>query len=181
MKDILRQIFMWGSVLLAAIFCIMTFYEDREVVWMMLPFAGLLSQIGGTWKKQVRRFVIPVMFTIVPIGFLGFDWLYLGCGAISLVLAILPFTLIGDSINDSWLNWVWIVVLGIIAGLVALPIALVVGMDPYWISFWIPIATFIVFGYGSNIPGLSRFFKWKFCEFAFWVATAIPICLLINY
>lgn len=180
MNKLLENLFIITSLILTGLFCALTFYEDKEIVWMMLPIAGLLSQIGGTWKKQVRRFAIPIMFAIVPIGFLGFNWLYLTVGIIAFCLAILPFTLIGDSVNDSWLNWLWIVLLGVFAAQVATPVAVVQGMRAYWLSCWVPMVTMIVFGMGSNIPGLNWFFKWKFCEFAFWAATAVPICLIIN-
>lgn len=181
MKELIKQLFIWTSVSLTVLFCILCFWEDKEIAFMMIPLAGLLSQIGGTWKKQIRRFVIPAMIAAVPIGFFGFNWLFLVAGAAALVLAVLPFTLIGDSVPESWANWAWIVVLGLIAGLVALPVALATdSLNAYLSVCWVPVLTLIVFGMGSNIRGLSWFFKWKFCEFAFWAAVVFPICQIIN-
>lgn len=96
---------------------------NHEIAWMYAPIAALLSQIGGTWWKPARRFVLPIGLALTLI-WCGISILSsILCGTCVGVVAHLPITLIGDSVPSHWLNWIWLWVYGFLLGF---PVAFII-------------------------------------------------------
>jgi len=154
---------------------------NRELIWFLLPFAGLFRQIGGTWKKAVGRFFTPLAIGMAYFFFIGWSlWIVVIFGAF-LAIKTLPFTLIGDDVDEHWLNWAWIWVLGFLNGVVCLSIAIPLGMwlDGLILSL-VPLLVYGVCGTFSNLAFSRNWFVWKLCEFLFGVAAIYPALQLIQ-
>lgn len=148
---------------------------NPEWIWVVAFVVAVLWAIGGTGFKWVRRYVVPVIFLITSWYWLGFS---LGVILFPLSLALLarlPFTLIGDSIHEHWLNWLWI------------PIVLyLIGVPAAWIDlaafkyalvtlfFSAPLAVL------SNIKLTREIFPWKLVEGVIGIALTYPIARIIT-
>ena len=154
---------------------------SKEWVWFALPIIMLLSQLGGTFKKQYRRIGIPSLITLVALIFSGWSW-WLGLVWVGIFIATtLPFTLIGDSIHSSWINWVWVWVWQGIICLSASALILAYGNASLYL--YGSIMPFIVGGIVatlSNIKSKANFFPWKLCEAINWGFGLIPALLVIS-
>jgi len=147
---------------------------NREIAWFLLPIAGLLSQIGGTWWRPARRVCIPIALSLTLILVEIEAYKAILCGISVWIAAFFPFTLKGDDLKDHWYNWVWIWILGYFMGLGS------AWIHPSGFLFaLVPAVVVGAFGSLSNVPGTSRFFPWKFCETVFWIAAMYPFIILI--
>jgi len=149
---------------------------NQELCWMVLPITGILSQIGGTWFKWARRYVIPVVAA-------GMVWYFTGhfyWQLIPMMLGMygafcLPVTLKGDGIPEHWLNWLWLPLWGILicSGVLWLHLG-------YWLislTFGLFLAILVAL---SNVPACAKFFQWKMVEFFEGVLPLIPLCYFIT-
>ena len=147
-----------------------------EYLWFALPLCGLLSQLGGTFKKQYRRLGIPTLLTLCFIYAQNFDlshflWLrYILVWIWLFFCSTLPFTLIGDGIPKHWFNWIWVWILGLLNGL----IILVINIKLFYLMF-IPFIIYGVFISLSNIKYTARFFQWKFVEAMLYISVAYVV------
>ena len=133
---------------------------NRELVWLLLPLVGLLSQLGGTYNKLFRRIVVPLVITLAAALFLGWTWWWPVLFLCIFGVSTLPFTLSGNSLYDKWYNWVWIWVLGYLYGLPSL------FLSKYGALYaLIPMVITGIAGTLSNIKATAPYFQWKFCEF----------------
>ena len=180
----------WAAIIfallcLAFLALILSGGANKEVAWFIVPIGGLYRMIGGTWNKAVGRFLTPAL-PVVPILLLGgwSFWLLLIYG-VYLLAKTLPFTLIGGSIHDSFINWPWIWVLGFINGLCAMSLLPIVGMgewlDPILYAVGFPMLAYGICGTLSNIKATAKYFPWKFCEFIRGASAMIPPALLIDH
>jgi len=150
---------------------------SKEMVWLILPIAGILSQLGGSpyVGKWIRRYGIPIISVATAWLFIGyFYW-----GFIPMALHLwgafcLPVTLFGDSIPKDWRNWAWLPVWGII-----------MCSSILWLSFsyWlvavicgIIVASLVML---SNIPKMAKYFQWKYVEMCYFLAL-VPLCYFIT-
>lgn len=149
---------------------------NNELCWLVLPVAGLLSQMGGTWWKAWRRYFIPIIaFATLWIFTGNFYW-----GAIFMTLHLygafcLPITKFGDSIPDDWRNQIWLPIWGIL--LCSSILWLHLG---YWlicITSGLLLAILVLL---SNTPKLAKYFQWKFVEFFEGFLPLIPLCYFIT-
>ena len=148
---------------------------NREVVWLLCPLVGLLSQLGGTYNKSFRRIGVPLIITVANLLFLGFSW-WLPLLLISIfAVATLPFTLIGDALDKSWVNYIWIWLAGYLLGLPSLLIS-----RHGWIYALVPCITQGIIGTLSNVKVTAKYFPWKFCEFIIWASMAYCYALSIS-
>jgi len=171
------------TLALVASYCWLAFGGARELVYFQVPLAGLLSQIGGTWKKQFRRIGIPTMLTISTIGFLGWNWWWILIWPVYFGFSTLPFTLPTMPENKPRpIDYVWFFTLGILAWLCSIIFALATNQIQGWLilSFW-TIIGYSIPGVLSNIKGTASFFEWKLCEAFFWSSTLIQACCLISW
>lgn len=149
---------------------------NRELVWLILPLVGLASQLGGTYNKLYRRWGVPSIITIAALLFLGFSW-WLPVLFISIFsVSTLPFTFIGDSLQQHWFNWIWIWIAGYLLGL---PSVLLSGERGLYFAL-VPMAVQGICGTLSNVKATSKFFQWKFCEFIIWASMAYCYALSIS-
>ena len=148
---------------------------NLELVWLICPIVALLSQLGGTYNKSYRRWGVPSVITIAALSFLGFSW-WLPVLFLSIFVAsTLPFTLIGDGLKASWLNWVWIWVAGYLLGLPSLI------LDRHgWLYAFVPSVVQGVIGTLSNLKATEKSFPWKFCEGIIWFSMAYCYALSIQ-
>jgi len=146
-----------------------------ELVWMMLPLTGVLSQIGGYCWKAARRYGIPVV-ALVFVGItLGVDFLCFIMAVHLWASYCLPVTLFGDSIPGDWRNWLWLPVWGVFMCSSVLwlnwlywPVVLICGLL---------MALLVVL---SNIKATAKWFQWKFCELGQGLFPLMPLCYLIT-
>lgn len=181
-QEFKQDLFMFLTLALVASYCWLTFGGNRELVYMMVPLAGLLSQIGGTWKKQFRRFIIPTMLTTATIAFLGWNWWWVAIWPAYFGFASLPFTLVGDSFNDSPLNFLWVILLGFIAW----SCSFIFAIATHQVQVWLLLLPWTLIGYSlpgimSNSRFLAMFFEWKLCEALFYSSILIQACCLISW
>ena len=182
-QKIKEQVFMGLTLAMAASYLTVCFGGARELVYMQIPIAALLSQIGGTWNKLFRRIGIPTLFTISAIGFLGFHWPLLLLWPAFFGLASLPFTFKGDKISDYWFNWIWIIILGVLSWACSFPVVLAkMSMFPSYaiLSAW-TLVGFSAVGILSNIKATAKFFEWKLCEALFWGSMGIVLSCLVSW
>ena len=154
---------------------------NKELVWFIVPIGGLYRMIAGTWNKPIGRFLTPALPVVSYLLLVGFSWWLLAIYAAYLLVNVLPFTLIGSSVNSSWINWVWIWVLGALNGLVAITVGIPLNLvlASLLLALW-PLMAYGLFGTLSNVQPTAKFFPWKFCEFAFGSASMIPPAMLIG-
>lgn len=148
---------------------------NRELVWLMLPVVGFLSQIGGTYNKLFRRLGVPLIITMSSFLLFGFSWWLPALFLTIFGVACLPFTLIGDSLQASWVNWVWIWVSGYLLGLPSLFLS-----DSGWLYAFVPCVVQGICGTLSNIQATAKYFQWKFCEFIIWASMAYCYALALS-
>lgn len=148
----------------------------QEMVWLSVPIAALLSQLGGSdfAPKIVRRLGIALLMGAVAWYLHGFMW---QVGAIVLLqygAFTLPFTLIGDGVPDSAWNWAWIPVW---AGLICSQ-SLWVSLDvwPVVIAASLVLAAVCAL---SNVKITAKWFPWKFCEMFIGACPLTVMCLTI--
>ena len=153
----------------------------RELVWFMVPIAGLLRMIGGTWWKVAGRFIAPAMPAAAMFFFTGWSWWIPLCYLAYMGIKTLPVTLIGNSIHDSWFNWIWIWLLGAINGVAALTLGIPYAMIST--ALFLMIVPTVVYGLTitlSNVKPTAKFFPWKMCEFLMGSSVMIPPAMLID-
>ena len=146
----------------------------KELWWTLCPLCGLLYQLGGFRWKPLRREGVPLVIFLSGIMAVGFSWqLLLSCCLLWCALR-LPFTLIGDSLNDSWFNWVWIWIAGYLLGMASFP------LSQSLLTPLVPLLAQGLLGSLSNIPYTAKFLPWKFVEGAIGFAVAYPFCLIFS-
>ena len=153
-----------------------------EHIWFALPVVALLSQLGGTYKKQYRRIGIPAVMCLVAFLAHGWSWWLLLAFLSVFTVTTLPFTLIGDGIWENWLNVPWIIVWAFLLGFSGFPFVLMAGYG--WSLFLfaqilstLMIVTFCVL---SNVRVVSKYFPWKLCEAIAWGMAMYPSLLLLQ-
>ena len=182
-QKIKEQIFMCLTLAMAASYLTVCFDGARELAYMQVPIAALLSQIGGTWNKLFRRIAIPTLFTISSIGFLGFHWPILLLWPAFFGVASLPFTFKGDKLSDNWFNWIWVVIMGVLSWLASLPVVFIeptVFTNYIFLGAW-TLVGFSLVGILSNIKATAKFFEWKLCEALFWGSMGIVLSCLVSW
>ena len=182
-QKIKEQVFMGLTLAMAASYLAVCFGGARELVYMQIPIAALLSQIGGTWQKLFRRIGIPTLFTVSSIGFLGFHWPLLLLWPAFFGLASLPFTFVGEKLSDHWFNYVWVVILGLLAWAAAIgvPIYSTALFGNYFILLGWTMVGYSLPGLLSNVKVFSKFFEWKLCEALFWGSIATVVSCLVSW
>lgn len=131
---------------------------------------SVLWRLGGSVKKEYRRFGAPVLLFIYSI-IIGTNFIFSLVSAGALILVThLPITLIGSEEKD---NLFWIIVLGQLFGATLIPFSL-------WDKWLVGIIGGIVFGgIYSNLIYLSVFsnykFKWSYVEILFGATYAISV------
>lgn len=149
---------------------------NLEICWFSLPLCAVLSQIGGTWWKGARRFLIPLTMLATYVIFVGWNWLLIPMALLQWGSFTLPVTLKGDSIpGGGILNWAW---LPVKYTLVALP-PLLLAPHLWFVS---PINGLIMtlMVILSNTPKTAKYFQWKFVEAFHGMSPAIVLCLTIT-
>ena len=155
---------------------------NTELVWFSIPIVMFLWQAGGTWNKIFRRILAPIFLMSVLFLFLGFKWYFLLFAPLLLAAASLPFTLIGDSVHDNWINWPWIWVHGYLSGLPIVAVGAFAG--PFWECLLFALGTMAIRGVCetmSNIKGTSKLFVWKLCEGMAGLAVSLPVCWFVQF
>jgi hypothetical protein len=134
----------WAGVLFLGRKTMIAFAILNAFFWRMTG-AG-----AGPWRKIGW----PVL--VVAFGFIHSAawWQILTSLGLAVFAVTRPFTYFGDKISDSWFNWIWIWILGI---LFCGPM-LIFGRLAFWPFAWCLAATL------SNIPKTSKIFTWEFCE-----------------
>ena len=182
-KKAIKKIIASVFGLLCAAFLISIWWIEpvREQVWFIVPIFGLFRMIGGTWWKFIGRFLPPIVAAAAFYFFVGWSWWILAIVGAYMILKTLPFTLIGDSVHDSWLNWVWIWVLGYLNGIACITMGIPMGMimTAVLISL-VPCVVYGITGTLSNLPKTRNWFVWKLVEFCFGASSAVPIAMLIQ-
>lgn len=148
---------------------------NRELVWLMLPLVGLLSQLGGTYNKLYRRLGVPSVITLATWLFLGWSWWWPVLFLSVFAVATLPFTFKGSGLWDYWFNPIWIWILGYLYGLPSILIS-----SSGALYAFVPMVVCGVVGTLSNVRATSKYFPWKFCEFIIWAAMAYCYALSIQ-
>ena len=145
----------------------------KEYVWFLLPIAGLLWQLGGTFHKDWRRIVLPCTIFICCLLF-GSSLLSSLLESILLGIVVrLPFTIGGDSIRRWW-QFLWLFLLGAIFGCPAL------FLQASLSAILVPCVVVGTLSTLSNTPQTAKWFPWKFCEFCFGASVAYPFCLALS-
>ena len=153
-----------------------------ELLWLSLPIIGLLSQLGGTFNKLYRRIGIPTTLVILYLiaqtfDFSHFLWLrYIIVWLWAFFCSTLPFTLIGNSIKEHWLNWIWVWVLGLLNG----AIVLVLNYKLFYLIL-IPVLVYGTTITLSNIKVTAKYFQWKFVEFIIYVSVGYIFVLALQF
>jgi len=160
---------------------ILTGEPNPELVWFIVPIGGLFRMIGGTWNKVVGRFLAPVLPVVAYLLLVGFSWWLVAIYLAYLLINTLPFTLVGDSVRDNWINWVWIWILGYLNGIAAMTIGIPLSLITTTIFLaFIPMVTYGISGTLSNVKSTASYFPWKLCEFLFGSSAMIPPAMLIQ-
>jgi len=149
---------------------------ENELCWMVLPVAGLLSQMGGKWWKAYRRYFIPIIAVAtgwISTGNFYFGWIFMMLhlwGAFSL-----PITLKGDSIPEHTINQLWLPVWGVLLCSSVLWLNI-----HYWLIAVICGLLLAILVFLSNIPTTAKYFQWKFVELFGGILPLVPLCFLIT-
>jgi len=150
---------------------------NLEMIWLIVPIAGLLSQLGGSdyAPKAVRRFGIPILMAVAACYFAGFSWWIVPMVVTQWAVFTLPFTLIGDGVPQHPMNWGWLPLWGVL-----------LCSSPLWLSLSVWPAVAILgavlgmFGALSNVKTTAKWFQWKFVEFIKGCAPAIVLCFAVT-
>jgi len=146
----------------------------RELIWILCPLWSALYLYGGYKQKNWRRLGLPL--TLFATGLLCRTPL-LPLVSSSLLLALslrLPFTLIGNRITDSFLNWVWIWVLPLLQS----SPSQVLHIEP--LAVVVPVVVCGTTSLLSNLPATARYWPWKAVEGAWGFALAYSYCLALS-
>ena len=152
-----------------------------ELTWFAVPISGILWALGGTFNKAYRRIGVPVLLAAQVIIFIGFTWWVVGILAGYLAALRLPFTLKGDSIHDSAINWDWIWISGALLGVPALFLGLATGnLKEAAVVGTVPMIVQGILGTLSNLKTFREIIVWKLVEISVGMAVAFPIAHLIQ-
>ena len=149
-----------------------------ELIYFLLPLAGLSRQIAGTWWKAMDRFIMPLIIGLTLFLFMGWSWWLLPTVAAFIGVKTLPVTLIGDSVKTP-LNRVWVCLLGFIQ---ALP-ALLMFLDEWKVYLLLCLVPMVVYGLLinlSNVETTARLFRWKLVEFTTGSFCVYPLCVMLG-
>lgn len=146
-----------------------------EIIWFLVPICGLLSQIGGTWAKWVRRYLIPVLMGVMVFMFKGFTWNIFPMVLAQFAVFTLPFTLKGDGIPENPINWLWLPIWGVL--LCSPPLILNWHVWPATVILGLFMA---VLGALSNVKTVANWFQWKLVEAFEGIFPAIILCLSVS-
>ena len=154
---------------------------SKEIIWFIAPLCGLLSQIGGTWKKQFRRIGIPSLVTLTALLFCGWSWWLVALWVSMFSFTTLPFTLIGDSIHNNWFNWAWIAIYSLLMVASGIFSALAYGNLPLFlwsclVAYIVIVPCFVL----SNVKATARLFPWKYVEGITYMMMVYPICQVLS-
>jgi hypothetical protein len=149
---------------------------NLEICWFSLPLCAVLSQIGGTWWKGARRFLIPLTMLVTYVTFVGWNWLLIPMALLQWGAFSLPVTLKGDSIpGGGILNLAW---LPVNYTLVAAPPLL---LAPHlWFVSVILGCVMALLTTLSNVPSTAKYFQWKMIEAFSGMSPVIVLCLAIT-
>ena len=149
---------------------------STEMCWLVLPIVGLLSQLGGTFWKGYKRFIIPIVAVVTAWLFIGhFYW-----GFIPMALHLwgafcLPVTLKGDSIPKHLVNQLYLPIWGILLCSSALWLNI-----HYWLVAVICGLLLAILVFLSNMPKTAKYFQWKYCEMFIGMLPLIPLMYVIT-
>jgi hypothetical protein len=148
---------------------------NKEMIWYLCPIVGILSMLGGQYNKLFRRLGVPLAISIAYILFIGWSWILIPLFLSIFIVTTLPFTLVGDGLDKSWVNYVWIWLAGYLLGL---PSALLHTSG----CILALITSFVmgILGTLSNWKYTEKYTPWKLCEFLIWSAMAYPYALIIG-
>ena len=137
----------------------------KEMIWFALPVIALLSQLGGTFKKQYRRIGIPSLLTAVYLLYYGWSWWLPLLWLSAFLPTTMPFTLLGDGVPSHWFNWVWIWIWASMYTLCPITVCLMKGgWVGYLFSSILPIIVLGLMGTLSNVKATANLFPWKLVE-----------------
>jgi hypothetical protein len=142
---------------------------------MVCGITGLLSQIGGTWWKGARRFIIPLLMGATAWMFMGWSWWILAMVLTQWGAYSMPVTAFGDSIPGDWRNWFWLPCWGLL--LCASPIWLGKEVILHATALGLLIGLFVAL---SNIKATAKIFQWKMVELFEGIFPAMVLCYLIT-
>ena len=148
---------------------------DLELIWLLVPLAGLLSQIGGTWWKGARRFIVPLLLGASAWIFGGFSWLIIPMVIAQFAVFTMPFTLKGNGIKEHWFNWLWVPLWSVL--LCSPPLILNYHVWPATLILGAILAILCIL---SNLKATERWFQWKLCEFMIGACPATVLCFAIT-
>ena len=146
-------------------------------LWLVISIlasyvSSRLWRAGGRWNKNIRRFGVPFLIASLLYVFSGWSWSLPFLLLAYIGVLRLPFTLSGDAVQGSILNWIWIWIHGLLLGA---PIILI--SPAKWYLAFIPMLTQGIFGTLSNIKETSHLAPWKFVECLVGFSVAVSICL----
>ena len=146
---------------------------SKELLWILCPVFSILYLYGGYKQKNWRRLGLPIALLVFSLAFGCFSWWVVLSAFLLGVSLRLPFTLVGDSLYASWVNWVWIWILGFLFGACSIPLGITVGL-------LFPCLVVGAVGTLSNLPQTSHYFPWKFCEASIGFSLAYPFVLALS-
>ena len=150
----------------------------KEMIWLILPIAGLLSQLGGSpyIGKWVRRYVIPIISVLALWYFTKvFYWGYIFMALHLFASFCLPVTKFGDSIPGDWRNWLWLPVWSIF-----MCSSIIWLSFDYWLICVVCGILLLIVVVLSNTPKTAKYFQWKLCEFIQGALSITPLCYFIT-
>jgi len=154
---------------------------SNEVIWLTMPIVGILSQIGGTFLKQVRRIGIPTLMIVIALLFYGFNWLLIPTWLLIFGATTLPFTLKGDSIHEHWINWVWIPIWATLLTYSGILFSVIYGgITTFLFASILPVVVISTTCILSNVKVTAKYFPWKFCEAVTYMAAMYPSLLILT-
>lgn len=144
-----------------------------EMIWLLVPICGLLSQLGGSdyAPKAIRRFGIPLAMVVAILLFHGWTWWVLPMLLTQWGAYTLPFTLVGDSVPGKAINWLWLPIWGILLCVSSLWITLLIWPGVLAVGLLVGLL-----GAASNLPWYSRWMQWKLVELFIGAGPAICTC-----
>ena len=155
---------------------------NREVIWFILPIAGLFRQIAGTWWKLVGRLGVPIITTMAFWFFLGWSWWLLAVPVAYFAVSTLPVTLVGNSVRTPWYNRLWVFFSGFLKGAAALPFGLATGHVHCVLAFAVVVG--LIHGIVINLANFDfsgKYFPWKLDEFITGATSLLPLAMCIDH
>lgn len=150
-----------------------------ELIYFLMPIAGLSRMIAGTWWKAMDRFIAPAIIAVTLYLFMGFSWWLIPTLIGFIAVKTLPVTLVGSSVKKPIINRFWVFVLGYIQSLPAVFMFL----SDWSLYLTLCLIPMIVYGVSinlSNVNVTARFFRWKFVEFVNGAICVYPLCYLLG-